>query len=342
MCNVHRIDSEMAMSQPALAQFWHPIATCDEVTAMPARFSLLDDHVVGFRDHKGVAAFRDLCIHRGAALSLGWVRDGNLVCPYHGWQYDRSGACVRIPSRPDEAPIPGAARVQAYQVMEKYGLVWVALADAVADIPSFPADVYDAPGWRSFISYRRVWNTSAARAVENFMDFSHFPYVHQGLLGREESAKVMPYAVEELDNGLRYSLEQEEPSQLYGAGGSQRVRYEYTLVVPFTIHLKKIELGTGRETIISQFTQPRSSKSTELFVFILRNHSHDEPDSTFGDFTNTIMEQDRVVVESQRPEELPESLREELHIKVPDAASLLYRQRLASLAKVEVFGPYGA
>lgn len=77
-------------------------------------------------------------------------------------------------------------------------------------------------------------------------------------------------------------------------------------------------------------------------MFIVRNHPHDEPDSTFGDFTNTIMEQDRAVMESQRPEELPVSLREELRIKVPDAASVLYRKRLASMAKAEVFGPYGA
>lgn len=326
----------------ALGPYWHPICSVDEVDEQPRRFTLLDDYVVAFRDESGVAAFRDLCIHRGAALSLGWVRDGRLVCPYHGWQYDRAGACVRIPSRPVDAPIPAAAKAQAYQVQEKYGLVWVATEEPVAPIPTFPGDVYGLPEWKAFLSYRKVWNTSAARAVENFMDFSHFPYVHEGLLGTEETAEVAPYTVEKLDNGLHYWLEQEEPSDLYGAGGSQKVRYEYTLVVPFTIHLKKIELGTGKETIISQFTKPITTKTSELFVFIVRNHSHDDEDSTFGDFTNTIMEQDRVVVESQRPEELPESLREELHIKVPDAASLLYRQRLSALAKVEVFGPYGA
>jgi phenylpropionate dioxygenase-like ring-hydroxylating dioxygenase large terminal subunit len=330
------------MSQPALAPFWHPICTSDEVTEQPRRFTLLDDFVVAFRDEHGVAAFRDLCVHRGAALSLGSVRDGTLVCPYHGWQYDRTGACVRIPSRPADAPIPHAAKAQAYRVQEKYGLVWVAREEPEMGVPLFPGDVFGQPGWTSFISYREVWNTSAARAVENFMDFSHFPYVHNGLLGTEDTAEIAPYTVEKRDDGLFYFLEQEEPSDLYGAGGSQKVRYEYTLVVPFTIHLKKIEIGAGRETIISQLTLPRTSKTTELFVFIVRNHSHDEPDSKFGEFTNTIMEQDRVVVESQRPEELPASLREELHIKVPDAASLLYRQRLASLAKVEVFGPYGA
>lgn len=330
------------MTQTALASFWHPIATSDEVTDQPKRFELLDDAVVAFRDDNGVAAFRDICIHRGAALSLGWVRDGNIVCPYHGWQYDRTGVCVKMPSRPSDAPIPESAKAQAYRVQEKYGLVWVAIEEPQDEVPLFPGDIYGGPEWKSFIAYREVWKTSAARAVENFMDFSHFPYVHTGILGTEASAEIAPYDVEKLDNGLHYFIEQVEPSDLYGAGGTQKVRYEYTLVVPFTIHLKKIELDTGNITYISQFTLPRTQKTAELYVFIVRNHSHDEPDKKFGSFTVNIMEQDRVVVESQRPEELPDSLREELHIKVPDAASLLYRQRLASLAKVDVFGPYGA
>jgi len=325
-----------------LNRFWHPLTTSDRVAEQPRRFTLLDDYVVAYRDAEGVAAFRDICIHRGAALSLGWVRDGKMVCPYHGWQYDRTGACVRIPSRPAGTTIPVSAKAYRYHVEERYGLVWVAVDDPELGVPDFPGAIYDEPGWKSFVSYNETWKTSAARAVENFMDFSHFPYVHEGLLGTEDNAEIAPYTVEKSPDGLHYWLEQEEPSDLYGAGGTQLVRYEYTLVVPFTIHLKKIEVGTGRETIITQFTSPQTANTTELFVFIVRNHSHDDPDSKFGDFTNKIMEQDRVVVESQRPEQLPSSLREELHIKVPDAASLLYRQRLAALASVEVSGPYGA
>lgn len=325
-----------------LGKFWHPIARSEDVTDKPARFSLLSDFLVAFRHDGELAVFKDMCVHRGAALSQGWVKEGKLVCPYHGWQYNTEGSCVRIPSRPESQPIPELAHAIAYKTQERYGLVWVALDEPVQPLPSFPDDCFEAEGWKSFLCYKEIWQTSAARSVENFMDFSHFPYVHAGILGTEDKAEIAPYTVEKRDNGLHYWLEQEEPSDLYGSGGVQKVRYEYTLIVPFTIHLKKIELGTGRETFITQFTQPRTSKSTELFVFIVRNHSHDEPDSKFSDFTNNIMEQDRVVVESQRPEELPDSLREELHIKVPDAASLLYRQRLASLAKVDVFGPYGA
>lgn len=334
--------ADARLTAAALGAYWHPVAASEDVTDQPKRFGLLDDDLVAFRDDEGVAVFRDICIHRGAALSLGWVRDGRITCPYHGWQYDRSGACVRIPSRPAGSSIPAAARAQAYRAVERYGLVWVAIGDPVAEIPAVPDDAFDAPGWRSFRSYREEWTTSAARAVENFMDFSHFPYVHPGLLGTEDNSEIAAYDVSTTDDGLFYVFEQEEPSELYGNGGSQRVRYEYTIVLPFTIHLKKVETGSGKVTIITQFTNPRAVKNSELFVYILRNHSHDEPDSTFGDFTNTIMEQDRVVVESQRPEELPISLREELHIKVPDKASVLFRQRLDALAQVEVFGPYGA
>jgi len=87
---------------------------------------------------------------------------------------------------------------------------------------------------------------------------------------------------------------------------------------------------------------PLTPKLTELYVIISRNHSFERDDVDFGEFTDVIMEQDRPIVESQRPEELPQSLCEELHIKVPDAASLNYRTQLAHLTDTNVCGPYGA
>jgi phenylpropionate dioxygenase-like ring-hydroxylating dioxygenase large terminal subunit len=314
----------------SLSSYWHPIARADQIHDQPQRFTLLDEQLVAFRDADGVAVFKDLCIHRGAALSLGWIDNARLTCAYHGWQYDRSGACVRIPSRPEGTPIPGKAHAITYRATERYGLVWVAMEDPVAPIPPFPDDEFDDPSYRAFLSYDVVWKTSAARAVENFMDFSHFPYVHENLLGSRDHTVVEPYDVLEKDYGMFYAFEQEEPSELYGAKGMNRIRYEYYLYLPFTIHLRKIE-PNGNTTVISLASGPISAKESRNFVWIVRNHSIDRPDPEFGDFTNTIMEQDRVVVESQRPEEIPLDLREELHIKVPDAASILYRRQLADL-----------
>lgn len=324
----------------ALTNYWHPIAPSSDIGEQPKRFPLLGDFVVAFRDENGVAVFRDLCIHRGAALSLGWIKDGTLTCPYHGWQYDRTGACVRMPSRPASAPIPKNARATAYRVQEKYGLVWVTTGEPTGDVPWVPDNAIGGDGWKSFLAYRCLWKTSAARSTENFMDFSHFPYVHPNLLGTEETAEVSPYEVQKLDDGLFYTFEQYEPSELYG--GEHKTRFEYTVVLPFTVHLKKVDVGSGNITTLSLFVTPQDDKNSELYVVISRNHGFEIPDAEFAAFTQTIMDQDQPVVESQRPEELPTSLREELHIKVPDSASLLYRQQLAKLAQVDVFGPYGA
>jgi phenylpropionate dioxygenase-like ring-hydroxylating dioxygenase large terminal subunit len=67
----------------------------------------------------------DLCVHRGTALSLGWVSGANLVCPYHGWQYAADGRCVAIPQLADPGRVPAKARVPAFAAQERYGLIWV-------------------------------------------------------------------------------------------------------------------------------------------------------------------------------------------------------------------------
>ena len=85
------------MPNLSLANYWHPMATSEEVVDQPKAFILLGERLVAFRDAEGVSVFKDLCIHRGAALSGGKIENGRLVCPYHGWAYDRSGAAYIFP-----------------------------------------------------------------------------------------------------------------------------------------------------------------------------------------------------------------------------------------------------
>jgi hypothetical protein len=60
---------------------------------------------------------------------------------------------------------------------------------------------------------------------------------------------------------------------------------------------------------------------------------------SFIDFTHWIMEQDRVVVERQRPERIPVDLKEELHLKVPDASGIAFRRMPGTIADVTPFLP---
>jgi len=321
-----------------LAHHWHPIATGEQVGEQPRRFTLLGEDLVAFRTERGVKVFLDLCIHRGVALSLGFIEDGILRCGYHGWAYDDTGACVDIPSLPTGSPIPSKARAIVYPVVERYGLVWVALGEPASDIPAFPDDEWDDPAYRTIVSQQYTWKTSAGRTVENFMDISHFPYVHEGVLGSRDNTEVQRHDVSTRNGGLHYFLEAPEPAELHSKPGDV-VRWEYFLTGPFTIHLRKT-VPSGDMTLISLSASPTTETTTELFLWIARNHQLDpSADAEFIEFTHGIMEQDRLVVESQRPERIPTDLRDELHLKVPDASGIAYRKFLGAIQGTAAYMP---
>ena len=82
---------------------------------------------------------------------------------------------------------------------------------------------------------------------------------------------------------------------------------------------------------------PVSAKGTRNLTWNARNYQTDpSDDQSFVDFQQLILEQDRGVVESQRPEELPIDLSEELHIRGVDLVSILYRRWLGEIARSNV------
>ncbi|MCY3952974.1 MAG: Rieske 2Fe-2S domain-containing protein, partial [bacterium] len=64
------------MLDEALRHYWHPVAVASDVTAEPQQVRLLGENIVLYRDGEGLVALRDKCVHRGATLSAGCIRDG--------------------------------------------------------------------------------------------------------------------------------------------------------------------------------------------------------------------------------------------------------------------------
>ena len=97
--------------------FWYPIAASDEVRDdKPLRVELMGLRYVTFRTDDGQAhVLRDVCVHRGGSLGKGWVREGGVVCPYHGWRFGGDGKCQHIPTLSDSKP-PARAKVDSYPV----------------------------------------------------------------------------------------------------------------------------------------------------------------------------------------------------------------------------------
>ncbi len=86
----------------SFAGVWSPVAIASAVVpGRMLRVVVADTPVVLFRDEAGrLAALVDRCPHRGVALSLGQVRDGCVVCPFHGWEFEGDGACAHVPMNP--------------------------------------------------------------------------------------------------------------------------------------------------------------------------------------------------------------------------------------------------
>ena len=120
----------MVTQQPVLRRFWYALFPISAIADGPKPFTLLGETIVVWKTADGTpAALRDRCCHRTAKLSKGQGVDGQIVYGYHGWTYDGSGACVRIPRFTEGEKIPSGARVPAFHCQEKYGYVWVALGD---------------------------------------------------------------------------------------------------------------------------------------------------------------------------------------------------------------------
>jgi vanillate O-demethylase monooxygenase subunit len=316
-----------------LGRCWHPVAYGHEVAEAPHGTDLLGEALVLWRSSdRRVHAMRDLCIHRGTALSLGWVADDCLVCPYHAWRYDVTGACVRIPQS-KHATIPAKARTPAYRCQERYGLIWVCLAESppAYALPEMPE--LESPAWKVVKTGPFAWATNASRQVENFTDFGHFPWVHPGLLGDPSRPVVPDHHVETRGHVLHYEVVRPEAANsddfrvFANAQTDQPVRRSrYELHLPYTIALR---LGWGGEQGMVYFfaSQPLDANRCRGYCVIGRNYDLDDPDETLQKFEDVIFGQDQRVVESQRPEQVPFDLADELHLQF-DAVAIAYRKAM--------------
>jgi phenylpropionate dioxygenase-like ring-hydroxylating dioxygenase large terminal subunit len=345
------------IDDPVLVNDWHVVARSRDVGAEQARpVRLLGRDIVLWRESERGAtgfvkeakpaalhAWLDLCLHRGAKLSGGRVVRAEerkaagaaqqnvgvsdcLACPYHGWEYDAWGQCVRIPAAPMQPP-PEKAQATVFKAQDKYGFVWVCLGEPRADIPEFPE-------W-SDMTYRKVdagpytFRAQGPRIIENFLDVGHFPFVHAGLLGDARHTEVGDYEVQTTDAGLEAKdipFFQPDPD---GTGWGGEVRYTYRALRPLTAYFVKTQGDAKKFAMISFVTPVDESESASWGIMAL-DYAPETTDEQLREFQDKIAAQDIPIVESQRPELLPLDLAAELHLK-SDRAAIAYRTWLKKI-----------
>lgn len=329
-----------ALIYRSFRHFWHPVIYSHDLHEDPVRVELCGELLVVVRLEGQVAVFDDLCAHRGTALSLGSVvRDGTaLRCPYHGWEYGADGRCTHMPQRPDLARRL-RTRISKRNAVERYGMVWVCLADEPHfPLPEFTA--WDDPDYDKVFLPATDWRCSAPRRTENYMDLAHFSIVHDGLLGFSEHPEVPEHSVWREDSVLRmsYATPVQEPRNPVkrdaggGTGSTVLSHKSWQLFMPLTVLLRSEADGS----IFYLFFHPTPVGPKQMRNFTIGARNYGSKDTIYRDiveFNEVVYDQDKPIVESQRPEQLPEDLSAEMHLAKVDTLSVNYRKWLVEIAR---------
>ncbi len=162
--------------------YWYPLAWSDELKpgkALAKRFA--GQPIALIRGKNGtVFALEDRCAHRQVPLSLGVVEGEQVKCHYHGWAYDKTGACVDVPYLGKDR-LPNGVR--SYPAREVDGLVFVFPGDPALAEARLPAALGSSQ--RKDYKTRRLNREVACHYTfmhENLFDMNH-QFMHRAQMG---------------------------------------------------------------------------------------------------------------------------------------------------------------
>jgi phenylpropionate dioxygenase-like ring-hydroxylating dioxygenase large terminal subunit len=172
-----------------LTDLWYFVALSSDLKpGKLARHEFLGEPVMLGRTRSGaVMALRDICPHRAAPLSAGrFVREADgletVECPYHGWRFGPTGACVAIPSLTEADALDlSRIKVRRYLAAESQGLVflWAGQDPREETTPAPPPEFPGVVGGGPKLVDRRDFEAHIDHAVVGLMDPAHGPFVHR-------------------------------------------------------------------------------------------------------------------------------------------------------------------
>lgn len=286
------------------ARQWTPVLPLHRIGSRPQRVAVAGEQLVVWRvaaDRVGVLL--DRCPHRSVSLALGKrTAGGELECAFHGWRFDDSGACTRIPFNPAISASAGRDRgrrgATALPHRQLGGLLWVFTGFDPDDEPRLPETLLDD----SLIRFTHVetWDAHWTRAMENMLDYPHLPYVHRNTIGRFVRAKQTPDSqlhqeIRDTDFGYDLTpwLDDSEP-------GATLKWYAPNSMVLDT-------LPAPRMMRIQIYCIPAETNRVRMLLITTRNFARNPAASlAFNRFNTFVLHQDRAVVESSDPVVVPE------------------------------------
>ena len=219
-----------------LSQHWHVIGLASEVKAgQSLKRKIYGEGLLIWRDKAGqLHSILDCCAHKRTPLIVKDYKNNSIVCPYHGWEYDKAGALTHVPSSPDHCD-KLKCTLPTFTVIESDGFLWIYLADGppANAIPSL--DEFSGRAWsRTFQTMS--FETTDELLIENFMDPTHTALVHDGLIRSSKNAADHEMSLTTHSTGVKVDFPEQEESVGPGArllfGSSMKVRHTDEFLLP--------------------------------------------------------------------------------------------------------------
>ncbi|RNI25480.1 aromatic ring-hydroxylating dioxygenase subunit alpha [Flexivirga caeni] len=325
---------------------WYVVAWSEEVTREPLARTVLGEEVMLYRTQDGKpVALADRCAHRAYPLSAGRVIGDNIQCGYHGFEYDCSGICVKVPA---QERIPQRAVVTSYPVHEAHRWVWIFMGDAEkANSTPVPDNHWMTdPAWDR-VTHTRLIESSAELIHDNLLDLTHESFLHESSIG-DDSVFENGVTVEASPGRISVDrwMPHCHPSPLFEkATGLQVVdrwhTTDFQLPSLHTIHAGVVEPGGDRADghlleVLNAIT-PQTESTSWYFYGFCRNFNVGDQD--LNDLLSTslgqVLDEDAnaLALQQTRMEKRPQSAPDVLIGQ--DAGVAKARRLLAQLLKAE-------
>jgi phenylpropionate dioxygenase-like ring-hydroxylating dioxygenase large terminal subunit len=316
--------------EPMLRRFWHCLFPISDLGDKPQPFRLLGENIVVWKDADGAPhAVQDRCPHKTAKLSLGYLQNGDIVCPYHGWAFDGDGLCTLIPQ--ELAPRERKVHVRAYHCAERYGQVWVCLDEPALDIPD--VEPFKDPSFRQVFEFSEDWACSPLRIMENEFDAAHLSFVHATSFGNTDPIPALP-AIESLDDGF---IAHSQPavrnpegmrSALHMTSATTVRTTTGRYYVPF-LRVTEIAYPNGLKNILVTALTPIDDRNTRFNQFVLRNDTEEQVSSAqVIAFDRRVTLEDKVILESTDPDVPLDASEDDEEHMASDRPGLLMRKKI--------------
>ena len=247
-----------------------------------------NDYLV-WKNNSNYFAMDNYCSHRGASLVLGKIIDNNIICPYHGYQFNNKGTLCKIPGL--NFVNTNVHNQNSYEVIEKNGWIYLNTINKLFYNTS-KINIFEEPesfnnNFRS-IFINLDFNTYGRLVSENSLDVMHIGFVHT--FGNSKNPSPLyekgPYLVGDYPNHYKseYYYESGKDSMARNIFGINKLLIENEFILPHTT-IARVIFGNLTSTVITS-TLPLNNTNSNLFVKTYRNFWNNNDNSLFGIIIN--------------------------------------------------------